>query len=173
MSGSPSIAGIMTQSLVVGVAEYAVARDTQLTLSTYALGSCIGIIAYDPAVKAGGLLHFMLPDSALSPEKAASRPAMFADTGIPMLFSALNGLGASRSRLRIYLAGGASVLSGPDNFKIGARNIKAAHQILNVFGCRVAAEDCAGFVNRTLHLKLETGLIKLKEPGRLHEFTLN
>ena len=28
---------------------------------TYALGSCIGITMYDPAIRLGGLLHIMLP----------------------------------------------------------------------------------------------------------------
>ena len=37
-----------------------------ITISTYALGSCVGVAAYDPGVRVGGLLHMMLPDSRLS-----------------------------------------------------------------------------------------------------------
>ncbi len=164
MAGSPSIAGFFTQRMVVGVAEYAVASRTQLTLSTYALGSCVGVVAYDPVVQAGGILHLMLPDSSLSPEKAVAKPAMFADTGIPVLFSALSGLGISRSRLRIYLAGGASVLSGPDSFKIGERNVAAVRQILSVYGCPIIGGQVGGVVNRTLHLDIHTGHLTMKAP---------
>src|SRR6185369_5966093 len=96
-----------------------------LTLSTYALGSCVAVVAYDPASKASGILHLMLPESSISPDKAAAQPAMFADTGLPMLFRALEGLKANRGNLRIFVAGGASVLCDSGVFKIGERNVKS------------------------------------------------
>lgn len=168
MAGSPTIAGLFTQTqrMVVGVAEYAVASRSPITLSTYALGSCVGIVVYDPLVQAGGLLHIMLPDSTLSPDKAAAQPAMFADTGIPVMFGALSGLGCMRGRMRIFLAGGASVLSGPDSFKIGERNIVAVRNILRTYGCSIAGEQVGGFVNRTVHLEVHTGNLTLKSPER-------
>jgi chemotaxis protein CheD len=166
MAGSPSIASLFAQRIVVGVAEFAVANQGQTTLSTYALGSCIGVVAYDSSVQAGGLLHFMLPDSTLSPDKARAQPAMFADTGIPVLFNALAGVRAQRSRTQIFLAGGASVLSGPDSFKIGERNIVAVKKMLSVYGCRVVGTEVGGFQNRTLHLDVATGQLTLKLPDR-------
>ena len=69
--------------LVVGVGDMKVSSDPEEVLVTYALGSCIALILYDPEKKAAGMLHYMLPLSKTSPEKAASNPAMFADTGIP------------------------------------------------------------------------------------------
>ena len=38
-------------------------------LITYALGSCVGVAIYDPVARVGGLLHYMLPESAIDPEK--------------------------------------------------------------------------------------------------------
>ena len=70
MAGSPSIASLFAQRLVVGVGDMIVSNNAASTLSTYALGSCVAIAAYDPVVKAGGLLHIMLPDSTISPAKA-------------------------------------------------------------------------------------------------------
>mgnify|MGYP001561206167 CR=1 FL=1 len=81
MAGAPSIAAIFAQRVVVGVGDLSVSNNIAITLSTYALGSCIAVAAYDPVVKAGGLLHLMLPESSISPDKAISQPAMFADTG--------------------------------------------------------------------------------------------
>ncbi len=49
-------------------------------LVTYALGSCLGLMIYDPAVQVGGLLHAMLPLSKINPEKAKTNPFMFVDT---------------------------------------------------------------------------------------------
>src|SRR5262245_7448547 len=123
MAGSPSIASLFAQRLVVGVGDLGVSNNTAITLSTYALGSCVGLAAYDPIAKVGGILHLMLPDSALSAEKAAERPAMFADTGLPFFFRSLSGLRAGHSRLRLFVAGGANVMgTGSDSFKIGERN---------------------------------------------------
>lgn len=172
MAGSPTIASIFAQRTVVGVAEFAVANQAQMTVSTYALGSCVGVVAYDASAQAGGLLHLMLPDSTLSPDKAKAQPAMFADTGIPALFNALGGIRAQRSRTKLFLAGGASVLSGPDSFKIGERNIAAVQRMLSVYGCRVIGTEVAGFVNRTLHLNIGTGMLTIKLPDRTLEVSL-
>lgn len=166
MPGSPTIATIFTPRIVVGVAELAVTNQHAAVLSTYALGSCIGIVAYEPSARVAGLLHLMLPDSSISPDKAAKQPAMFADTGIPALFNALAGVRAQRARIQLYLAGGASVLSGPDSFQIGERNAVAVRRTLAVYGCRVVGSELGGFVNRTLHLDVATGELTVKMPDR-------
>jgi chemotaxis protein CheD len=172
MSGSPTIGSIFAQRIVVGVAELAVASQSSATLSTYALGSCIGLVAYDTIAKAGGLLHLMLPDSTLSPAKAAAQPAMFADTGIPALFNALNGVRAQRARINLFMAGGACVLSGPDSFKIGERNVAAVRKMLTVYGCRLVGGEVGGTNNRTLHLNLSTGGLTIKLPDKTIEVAL-
>jgi chemotaxis protein CheD len=165
MAGAPTIASVFAQRLVVGVGDMSVSNNTSITISTYALGSCIGVIAYDPMARVGGLLHLMLPESSLSPEKASNQPAMFADTGLPLLFRALFGLRADRSRLRLFVAGGANMLgSGTDSFRIGERNAKATSDFLRNNGFRVAHSDVGGYVNRTLHLEISTGAVKLKTP---------
>ncbi len=51
-------------------------------------------VVFDPAARCGGILHMMLPESAVSPQKAMTQPAMFADTGLPLLFRELAGLKA-------------------------------------------------------------------------------
>src|SRR5579859_5256541 len=101
--GSPSIASLFRQRVVVGVGDLTASNNTLLTLSTYALGSCVAVVAFDPTTKASGLLHLMLPDSTISPDKAAGQPAMFADTGLPLLFRALDGLKADPARLRLFV----------------------------------------------------------------------
>lgn len=72
--------------IVVGVADMAVARDAHKSIVTYALGSCIGVTLYDPVAKVAGMLHFMLPESTVSPDKAAINPAMFGDAGLRCCF---------------------------------------------------------------------------------------
>ncbi len=55
---------------IVGVADMKVSNRNGDTIVTYSLGSCIGLAIYDPKVKVGGMLHYMLPNSAIDPEKA-------------------------------------------------------------------------------------------------------
>lgn len=171
MPGSPSIASLFAQRVVVGVGDLAVSNNPQVTLSTYALGSCLGIIAFDTSAQAGGILHIMLPDSTISLDKAVKQPAMFADTGLPLFFRSLAGLKVERSRMRIFLAGGASVLNGTDPFKIGSRNITAVKKMLEVYKIPVWGEDLGGCVNRTVHLELATAQLTLKTPDRTEQYT--
>ena len=172
MAGAPSLASLFAQRVVVGVGDLGVSNNVAITLSTYALGSCIAVAVYDPIARAGGLLHLMLPESSLSPEKALSQPAMFADTGLPLLFRALFGIKAERGRLRLFIAGGASVLTGNDNFKIGERNIRATQQWLSQEGYGVRGSAVGGTISRTVHLDIGTGAISLKTPLATEAFSL-
>lgn len=162
--GSPTIASLFAQRVVIGVGEMSVSNNPTITLSTYALGSCVAVVAYDGAAKAGGILHLMLPDSTLSAAKAAAQPAMFADTGLPLLFKALVGVKGELPRVRIFLAGGASVLCTNDLFKIGERNIAASKAYLAKQGFQVRASALGGTINRTVHLNIGNGEIMLKTP---------
>jgi chemotaxis protein CheD len=172
MAGAPTIAALFVQRVVVGVGDMAVSNNTGVVLSTYALGSCIGVVAYDATLRAGGLLHFMLPDSSISPEKANSQPAMFADTGFPRLLRSLAGLRVNPANLRVYLAGGAGVISGSDAFRIGERNITAAKQWVQKLGISVVAADVGGINNRTLHLNVSNGELTMKSPVATRTLTL-
>jgi chemotaxis protein CheD len=172
MAGASTVSALFSQRVVIGVGDMAVSNNEMVTLSTYALGSCVGVIAYDPVSHAGGILHLMLPDSSISPDKALKQPAMFADSGLPLLFKALLGIRAERARLRIFLAGGASVLNGADPFKIGERNSHAVQQFLKANACPVAGQDIGGNVNRTVHLEVGTGRVTLKLPDRSEQFSL-
>jgi chemotaxis protein CheD len=164
MAGSPTIQSIFTQRVVVGVGDMAVSNGATVILSTFALGSCIGVVAFDAAVRAAGLLHLMLPDSSISSEKAATQPAMFADTGFPLLLRQLSGLKFLTARAKVYIAGGAGVISGTDAFRIGERNIAASRQWVQKLGLNVVAADVGGINNRTIHLTVSTGELVMKSP---------
>jgi chemotaxis protein CheD len=172
MAGAPTVASLFAQRVVIGVGDMAVSNNTQVILSTYALGSCVGVVAYDPAVKAGGILHLMLPDSTISPDKALKQPAMFADTGLVNFFRALTGLKADRSRLRLFVAGGASVISGNDPFRIGERNRQVTLEFLSRNGLSVRHAEVGGTINRTLHLEMSTGTVTLKTPTETGQLSL-
>jgi chemotaxis protein CheD len=142
---------------VVGIAELKVASEPGARLVTYSLGSCIGLAIYDPVVKVGGMIHFMLPDSSIDVERARMSPAMFGDTGIPLLFRTAYALGLKKTRARILVAGGAQILDESGHFKIGKRNYTALRNIFWRNNVLIDAEDVGGAVSRTLFLEIDTG----------------
>jgi chemotaxis protein CheD len=162
----------LAQRLIVGVCDYAAANNPALVMSTYALGSCIGVVAYEPRLQVGGLLHYMLPQASIAPARATRHPAMFADTGVPLFLRALAGLGALPDGLRFLVTGGAAVLSGGDPFRIAERNVTAAFQLLAREGCTVTHRDTGAAHNRTVHLELGTGDVTVRHPQGLTRWTL-
>ena len=163
---------MFAQRVVIGVGDMAVSNNGQVTLSTYALGSCVGVVAYDPVAKVGGILHMMLPDSSISPDKAQSQPAMFADTGLPLFFRALSGLKAERARIRLFVTGGACVLTSHDSFKIGERNTRATLNFLAANGFVIRHTVAGGTTNRTVHLQISDGEMTLKTPEGTTAYSL-
>lgn len=151
---------------VVGVADMKLATTKGDVIVTHALGSCIGLVIYDPGAHVGGILHYMLPDSAVSPEKAATNPWMFADTGIPLFFRRAYELGAKKPRLVVKVAGGAQLLDPKEFFAIGKRNHMALRKILWKNGIMIAAENVGGVASRTLFLDIGDGKVWIQTAGK-------
>lgn len=153
--------------LIVGVGDCKVTGDTGSELVTYALGSCIAVAVWDPATRVGGLLHFMLPDSALDRQsQGRDHPYRYADTGTPLLFREAYQQGAEKRRLVVRLAGGAAVVDDNGVFSIGKRNYTALRKILWRAGVLVHAEDIGGSVSRTVRLEVESGRMFIRTPGQ-------
>ena len=149
--------------LVVGIGELAVSQSTDDTIVTHALGSCIAVCVWDPGVRVGGLLHFLLPESKLNPDRAAKQPATFADTGIPLLFQAAYARGADKRRCQVSLVGGAEVagLQGVAALNVGKRNLLIARQILWQNGVLVRGESTGGSIPRTVTLRVTDGVVEV------------
>ena len=152
-------------NIVVDIADMKIASGNDNILSTYALGSCIAVAIYDPVTKIGGMLHYMLPEAALNPEKARQNPYMFADTGIPLLFRAAYREGAVRSRLIIKLAGGANVMDSSNFFNIGKRNYLAARKLLYRNNLLITSELVGGVSGKSVKMMLGDGKTEIKLPG--------
>lgn len=151
--------------VVVGVADMAVSNEPGDVIITYSLGSCIAVVIYDPVVRVGGLLHYMLPEASLDAEKAKKIPSMFADSGIPVLFKQSYQFGAKKNNMVVKVVGGAQILDENGVFNIGKRNYLALRKIFYKNNVMIAAEHVGGSVNRTVRLDIATGLVVLKVSG--------
>ena len=151
--------------IVVGVADAGISDDPSSTIVTYSLGSCIAVCIADPVARVAGMLHFMLPDSKIAPEKAAANPCMFADTGIPYLFREAYRLGADKSRIVIKAVGGAQGADATGLFAIGKRNIVAMRKIFWQNGVMLTRSDLGGSGYRMATLEVGTGAVRVKMTG--------
>lgn len=149
--------------IVVGIGESRVASPPALSVATYALGSCVAVVAWDWRLRTGGLLHAMLPDSSIDPVKAKANPSLFVDTGVPAFLRDLLDLGCTTKRLRWCLAGGANMMANSSHFEIGKRNYLALKKVFWRLGVFVDQEDMGGTESRSVRLDLQTGQIDLRK----------
>jgi chemotaxis protein CheD len=157
------------KTVVVGVGDCRVTAEPA-ELVTYALGSCIAVIIWDPVARVGGLLHFMLPESSVDRDtQGRANPYRYADTGTPLLFRAAYEKGAEKRRLLVRLAGGANVVDSNGVFNIGRRNYAAVRKILWKAGVLVHGEDVGGTVSRTVRLETPTGRCTVSTPSGARE----
>ncbi|MCP3874283.1 MAG: chemotaxis protein CheD [Desulfobacteraceae bacterium] len=150
---------------IVGVADMKVSKNPGESIITYSLGSCIGLVIYDPVARVGGILHYMLPESSIDKEKAADKPYMYADSGIPRLFKSAYNLGAVKNRMKIYAAGGAQILDQKGFFNIGKRNYMALKKIFFKNNVLIDKQDVGGNYNRTVRIEIATGDIYVRTSG--------
>ena len=154
--------------VVVGMADLRLASTPGERLVTYALGSCLGITIWDPVARVGGLLHVMLPSSAIDAEKALRNPAMFVDTGVPLLFRRSYELGARKERIVVRVAGGAhsGATEADDQFQIGKRNFLTLRKLLWKNNVLLQAHDVGGCqTSRTMRLDVATGEVLVRANG--------
>jgi len=155
--------------IVIGIGEHAVSGEAGAVIVTHALGSCIAVCVYDPVARVGGLLHFLLPDSRINPQRAQQQPSTFADLGIPLLFQDLYRAGAVKSRCVVKLIGGADVssLQKGGTLDIGRRNQVAAKNILWRNGVLIKAERLGGSEPRNVILSVTDGGIRVTSSNLL------
>ncbi len=155
----------MVNLIKVGMADLQSSRHPCI-ITTLGLGSCVGIALYDPGRKVAGLAHIMLPSSQQA--RNNSNTAKFADTAIVKLVDDMISLGAVRSQIIAKLAGGAQMFSFNDTsemLRIGARNVSASKEALNMLGIPILSEDTGGNYGRTIEIHSETGKLMIKTIG--------
>jgi chemotaxis protein CheD len=156
----------MNEMIKVGMADLNVCTSPN-AITTLGLGSCVGIVLYDPVRKIAGMVHVMLPDSTkiLNNENKAK----FADTGIDELIKKMVSIGAERRVLIAKIAGGAQMFAFSNNnemMRIGDRNIEATKIKLQQLGICIKAEDTGANYGRTIEFYPENGELLIKSVGK-------
>ena len=82
--------------ITVNMGQLEVSRWAGDVLTALGLGSCVTVCAYDPALGLAGMIHVVLPSSAIS-RSTEEGPAKFADVGVPRLVEEMEKEGAKRA----------------------------------------------------------------------------
>jgi chemotaxis protein CheD len=152
---SPTTRATSQRSVAIGEA---IVDGSGGTLVAFGLGSCVGLVAWDPLTRIGGLAHFMLPSGT-----RAGHPAKYVDSGVPWFLAALSRAGASPRRLIFKAAGGAAMFAGVSgSLEVGRRNVSAVREALADASLRLAAEDLGGSVGRSIELDLASGQLSIR-----------
>jgi chemotaxis protein CheD len=151
--------------IIIHVSDAKVSNDPADVLTTYSLGSCIGVCLYDQVTKIGGMLHYQLPDSKMDTERAQKKPFMFADSGMKIMVEKLVSMGAKKKRMKVKIAGGAAMDAGPKGFDIGKRNHLAIRKILWKNGMFIDAEDVGGNSPRNMYMNMDIGDVTIRSGG--------
>ncbi|MFN7015778.1 MAG: chemotaxis protein CheD [Fimbriimonadales bacterium] len=137
-------------------------------LGCIGLGSCVGILLYDPVATAAALAHVMLPEK--NGADANETPGKYATTALPALLEALGASFASRQKA--ILIGGAEVFQNRQNtLRIGARNVEKLRELLQARRIPIVFEDTGGHRGRSFEFDVASGQLTLRkagEPSRIH-----
>lgn len=150
----------------VGMADMNICTGSD-SITTLGLGSCVGVVIWDPASKICGMVHVMLPDSTLI--RNNTNVAKFADSGIDELLKRVLAKGAKRQNLIAKIAGGAkmfSVNNKSDLISIGDRNVEASIKKLKELKIPLKAQDTGETYGRTVTFYPENGEYHIKRVGR-------
>ena len=159
-------------TIMVGMGELEVSTDPDSVLVTYALGSCIAVVVHDRVRRVGGMIHYMLPLSTVTPERSRERPAMFADTGVPLLLQHMYARACKKSDLVVRVAGGASMQDDNGYFEIGKRNYAALRKLFWKAGLSIASESVGGKISRTVRLFVGDGRATLRASNMREDVAL-
>jgi chemotaxis protein CheD len=148
----------------VGMAQYKVA-PAPVRMMTLALGSCVGIVLYDPVARVGALAHVMHPRR--EQVKNNINRAKFADSVIDLMLGRMLRKGAVKSRIRAKLFGGATMFAGVRGsrgvIQIGEENVVVAKSELARRRIPIVADSTGGERGRTILFDVSDGTVRVKD----------
>lgn len=150
--------------VAVGLGEIKVSRDPDAVLVSFGLGSCVAVCAYDLSARVGGMMHVVLPYCS-NRESARKFPGKYADVGMPTLIRELEDHGAMRTRIRVKIAGGASVIHAAafdGLLDMGQKNVVAVRAALEREGVPILSLDTGGNKGRSVWMMVGTGAMTVR-----------
>ncbi len=124
------------------------------------LGSCVAVCLWDPARRAGGVNHYLLP-RWVGQGEASLR---FGNIAIATLIADLVARGCRARDLRARVFGGAGGVAtgGVTPGEFGPQNVAVARRLLRAAGIRLASEDVGGDRSRKVMFRTDDGSVTVR-----------
>lgn len=135
-------------------------RDTRIRTL---LGSCVAIVMWHPGMLAGGMCHYMLPQSPVRPRKALD--GRYADEAMELMLREIRSVCTVPSEYRVKLFGGGHMFSAQQPASkehIGAKNVDMARTLLKRHGFAACAEHLGGIGHRTVLFDIWSGHVWMR-----------
>jgi len=118
-----------------------VSGERDVVISTL-LGSCVAVCLQDPDIRVGGMNHFLLGEPGKDDLVHHRDMQRYGVHAMELLINALMLKGATRSRLRAHLYGGANIIAGLGS--IGSSNAAFARRFMETEGIAIGHCDLGG-----------------------------
>lgn len=146
------------------------------------LGACVGICVFDATAGIAAMVHVVLPHTPAAPPATTPKrgivhlPGKCANTAIPHLLAEMEKAGASPTRLKAAIVGGAQIFTPPPagprpgtpptaRLEIGPRNVEAVKKGLAAARVPIVAEMTGGFSGRTVTFHVTQGQVFVRPIG--------
>lgn len=153
------------QRYYVGTGSFYVGESQPLILEA-SLGTCVGLVLWDPEAGIGGLYHLLLAEPRTS--EGDYQPEKYATTGLPIFLKTMFNAGATRDNLNAWIAGGALVgpLEKYDlDLDIGGHTAERVMEFLADQDINVEKSETGGFFTCVLLLNMQTWECKIEPVG--------
>lgn len=139
--------------------------DRDIRLRTL-LGSCVAITAWHPALKLGGMCHYMLP--ARNRGKIARLDGRYADEAILLLLKEALRYQTNPYDYEVKLFGGGNMFADAKKnrrpvLSVADRNVIAGQELLRRHGFAVAAEHLGGEGHRNIIFDIGSGDVWVRQ----------
>lgn len=118
-----------------------VSGEPDVVISTL-LGSCVAVCLQDPDGRVGGMNHFLLGEPGKDDRVSRGDMQRYGVHAMELLINALMRKGATRTRLRAHLYGGANIIAGLGS--IGSSNAAFARRFMETEGIAIGHCDLGG-----------------------------
>lgn len=146
------------ERLFVDISEYEVVNSGE-TLIAYGIGSCVGLVVYDPKTTVGGLGRAMLPRQS---DGTGMSDGKYVDTAVEAMVREAISAGASYGGLEGYIVSGSDLLD-LDQLprEISTNNVATAHEKFAELDVPVKGSAVGGGQGRTVEFYTGTGKIRI------------
>ncbi len=136
------------------------------------LGSCVSACIRDPAVRIGGMNHFMLPfnKSEASSSWNDGKATRYGTYAMEQLINEILKYGGEKKRLEVKVFGGGRVLATMTD--IGAQNISFVREFLREEQLAILSEDLGDDYPRKVYYFPHTGKVRMMKLRTVNNDTI-